>query len=131
MHVDVAERIAQANRETPNQNGLVPLLLAEQGLTGAPPGRRPNPLNPFPCTKRLRPWLTDEQNQLLQSLPAVSASIDSAIDGYIALARAFLPRAWRLARQTDHSYPVEFERCHRAPLRIQRRCQPRTGTDRR
>lgn len=90
--------------------GLVGLLLAEQGLTGVPPGRPPNPLNPFPFTKRLRPYLTDEQHALLQSLPPVQAMIDSAIDGCVALARAFLPRAHALADATGATYPIDYER---------------------
>ena len=58
--------------------------------------------NPFPFTKRLRSYLTDEQNQLLVSLPPLEATIDSVIEGYIALARIFLPRARRTGR-TDRS----------------------------
>ena len=36
-----------------------------------------SPLNPF--TKRLRPYLTDDQNDILVSLPSAEASIDASI----------------------------------------------------
>jgi hypothetical protein len=68
--------------------GLVGLLLAEQGWATT---REHNAGNPFPFTKRLRRYLTDEQNALLESLPALSPTIDSAIDGYVALIEIFLP----------------------------------------
>jgi len=48
-------------------------------------GRRASPLNPFPFTKRFRPYLTDEHNQILASLPAVEPTVDSAIDGIVWL----------------------------------------------
>jgi len=86
--------------------GFVGLLLAEQGLTTT----RENTVgNPFPFTKRLRRYLTDEQNALLESLPPVAPSIESAIDGFVALAEIFIPRAKRLAEATGTRWPVEFE----------------------
>ena len=63
----------------------------------------------FPFTKRLRSYLTDEQNALLASLPPLEPTIDSAIDGYLALARIFLPRARRLAERTGHAWPQAYE----------------------
>jgi hypothetical protein len=48
-------------------------------------------------------YLTDEQNTLLTSLPHLEPTIDSAIDGYLALARIFLPRAHRRAERTGHA----------------------------
>jgi len=90
--------------------GLVALLLAEQGLTSVPPGRKPSAGNPFPFTKRLRPYLSDEQNALLASLPPRAPTVDSAIEGFAALAEAFLPRARRLAERTGARWPAEFER---------------------
>lgn len=90
--------------------GLVALLLAEQGLTSVPPGRKPFAGNPFPFTKRLRPYLTDEQKALLAALPPLAPTVDSAIEGFVALAKAFLPRARRLAERTGARWPAEFER---------------------
>jgi hypothetical protein len=70
--------------------GLVGLLLAEAGLATT---REHTFGNPFPFTKRLRPYLSDEGNALLESLPPLIATIDSAIDGFLAVAEIFLPRA--------------------------------------
>lgn len=85
---------------------LVSLLLAEQGWKST---REHQLGNPFPFTKRLRTYLSDEQNELLVSLPPLAATIDSVIDGYVALARAFLPRARRLAGQTGAEWPGAYE----------------------
>jgi hypothetical protein len=87
--------------------GLVGLLLAEGGLATT---REHAFGNPFPFTKRLRPYLTDEQHALLESLPPVEATLDSAIDSFIALARVFLPRARRLAEATGSRWPADYER---------------------
>jgi len=85
---------------------LVGLLLAEQGLAST---REHTVGNPFPFTKRLRPYLSDEQNALLESLPPLETSIDSIIEGFIALAEAFLPRAKALAAQTGAVWPAAYE----------------------
>jgi hypothetical protein len=85
---------------------LVGLLLAEGGLATT---REHVMGNPFPFTKRLRSYLTDEQNALLESLPPLAPNLDSVIDGYVALAEAFLPRAKRLAASTGSSWPTEYE----------------------
>ena len=85
---------------------LVALLLAEQGWATT---REHTFGNPFPFTKRLRGYLTEEQNTLLLSLPSLNATIDSVIDGYIALARAFLPRARRLAASTGTPWLSDYE----------------------
>jgi len=103
------------NEPVPASNGvilvrdldLVRLLLAERGLETT---REHTFGNPFPFTKRLRPYLTDEQNSVLAQLPPVEATIDSVIDGYIALAQAFLPRARRLAEKTGDLWPAVYER---------------------
>jgi hypothetical protein len=86
---------------------LVRLFLAELGLETT---REHSFGNPFPFTKRLRVHLTDEQNELLEGLPPVEATIDSGIDGYAAIARVFLPRARALAALTGATFPVAFER---------------------
>jgi hypothetical protein len=85
---------------------LVALLLAEQGWAST---REHQHGNPFPFTKRLRSYLSDEQNLLLGSLPPLVATIDSVIEGYVALARAFLPRGRRLAEQTRAEWPGLYE----------------------
>ncbi len=87
--------------------GLVSLMLAEQGHRSI---REHSFGNPFPFTKRLRTYLTDEQNDVLGSLQPVEASIDSAIDGFVALAQVFIPRARRLAARTGTQWPAAFER---------------------
>lgn len=87
--------------------GLVGLFLAEGGLTTT---REHTMGNPFPFTKRLRRYLTGEQHALLASLPPVGATLDSAIDGYVALAEVFLPRARRLAEASGATWPAAFER---------------------
>jgi hypothetical protein len=86
---------------------LVRLFLAEQGWETT---REHAFGNPFPFTKRLRTYLTDEQNLVLASLPPVAPTIDSGIDGYLALARAFLPRARALAKQTGSRWPAAYEK---------------------
>lgn len=87
--------------------GLVGVLLAEQGFAST----REHPFgNPFPFTKRLRGYLTEEQNALLASLPPVYASIDSAIDAYVALVEVFVPRARRLAKATGSDWPEDYAR---------------------
>ncbi len=87
--------------------GLVGLLLAEQGWATT---REHNAGNPFPFTKRLRRYLTDEQNALLESLPPLSPTIDSAIDGYVVLIEIFLPRARRLAEVAGAAFPEAYAR---------------------
>ena len=86
---------------------LVALMLAEQGLATT---REHTFGNPFPFTKRLRSYLTAEQNAVLESLPPLVATIDSVIEGYIALAHAFLPRAKRLAELTRTPWLGDYER---------------------
>lgn len=87
--------------------GLVGLLLAEQGLATT---REHAFGNPYPFTTRLRPYLNAEQHALLESLPSVAPTIDSAIEGYCVLAEAFLPRARRLAEMTNAEWATEYER---------------------
>ena len=86
---------------------LVSLLLAEHGWSSTVEHQFGNP---FPFTKRLRNYLTDEQNQSLASLPPLEATIDSVIEGYIALARIFLPRAHGSAELTGAEWPEAYAR---------------------
>ena len=88
--------------------GLVGLFLAEQGLLTT--REHTNPGNPFPFTKRLRPYLADEQNGILESLPPVGPTLDSVIEGYRAVAAVFLPRARALATATGSEWPAAYER---------------------
>lgn len=107
--------VAGRGEVVPGMNGvavvrdvaLVGLLLAENGIATL---RDPRSPNPFPFTKRLRGYLTDEQNALLASLPPLAPTVDSVVDGYVALARAFLPRARALAARTGAEWPEEYER---------------------
>ena len=85
--------------------GVVGLFLAEPGLATT---REHTFGNPFPFTKRLRRYLTDEQHAVLETLPPVAVSLDSAIDGYVALAEVFLPRAEHLAEVTGATWPAEY-----------------------
>ena len=87
--------------------GLVGLLLAEQGLVTT---REHAMGNPFPFTKRLRRYLTHEQHAVLESLPPLTATLDSAVDAFVALAELFLPRARRLAAATNADWPTDYER---------------------
>ncbi len=87
--------------------GLVGLFLAEQGLATT---REHTMGNPFPFTKRLRRYLSAEQHGVLEGLPPITANLDSAIDGYIAVAQAFLPRAKQLAAVTGATWPAAYER---------------------
>ncbi len=87
--------------------GLIGLLLAEQGLATT---REHNAGNPFPFTKRLRRYLTEEQHAVLESLPPLAPTIDSAIDSYVALIEVFLPRARRLAAATGAVFPEAYAR---------------------
>ncbi len=103
------------NEPVPASNGvilmrdiaLVGLFLAEQGLVST---REHAFGNPFPFSKRLRRYLTEEQHAILEALPPVCASIDSAIEGYVALAEVFLPRAARLAAAAGAPWPADYAR---------------------
>jgi predicted nucleotidyltransferase len=109
--------VAVAGRDelVPGMNGvamvrdiaLVGLLLAENGITTL---RDPRSANPFPFTKRLRGYLTAEQNALLASLPPLAPTTQSVVESYVALARAFLPRARALAERTGAEWPEAYER---------------------
>jgi hypothetical protein len=103
------------NEPIPGTNGvvmvrdvmLVRLLLAERGLRST---RADGGSGVFPFKKRLRPFLTEEQYSVLTGLPPLHATLDSVIDGYVALSRAFLPRARRLAAATGATWPEAYER---------------------
>ncbi len=83
---------------------LVPLMHAEQGVvrTGG--------------NKRMRAFLTDEQHTVLQSLPAVEATLPSVVESYAATSEVFVSRGRALAGQTGGDWPEAFEDATRRHL---------------
>ena len=83
---------------------LVPLMHAEQGVvrTGG--------------NKRMRAFLTEEQHNVLQSLPAVEATIPSVVESYAATSEVFVSRGRALAGQTGGDWPEAFEDATRRHL---------------
>jgi hypothetical protein len=77
--------------------GLVPLMFAERGVRK----RGGN--------KRLNPFLSEEQQQVLLDLPPIGPTIDSVIEAEVAIARDFIPRGRSLSRSVDASWPEAFE----------------------
>ncbi|MBO0702966.1 MAG: hypothetical protein J2P38_08535, partial [Candidatus Dormibacteraeota bacterium] len=77
---------------------LVPLLCAERGI------RRDGGV------KRMRPFLSPEQYELLCRLPATDGTLDACIEANLALARVFVPRGRALAERVDARWPAELER---------------------
>jgi hypothetical protein len=53
--------------------------------------------------------ITDEQKELLTSLPPAVATRGALIDAHLAYAQAYLPRARRLARAWGVEWPERFE----------------------
>lgn len=68
---------------------------------------------------RLNPFLTSEQIQSLQSLPAVAAERDSLLRCQKAIANIFLPRAKALAARIGMEWPSALEDASRAHLKSQ------------
>ncbi|HEY7355765.1 MAG TPA: hypothetical protein VH590_04830, partial [Ktedonobacterales bacterium] len=64
---------------------LLSLLLLEQGIDRSVTGKR-----------HVAPFLDDEQRALLAGLPPLAPTMESVIQGRLAYARLFLPRARRL-----------------------------------
>ena len=64
---------------------------------------------PFPLHQTLAHLPHRRTEQPLAFLPPLAATIDSVIDGYLALARAFLPRARSLADKTANQWPAAYE----------------------
>lgn len=77
---------------------LVPLLCAERGIhrTGG--------------AKRMRPFLSRDQYELLCSLPATDGTLDTCIEANLQLARIFIPRARALAARVGAPWPADLER---------------------
>jgi hypothetical protein len=68
---------------------------------------------------RLNPFLTSDQIQLLQSLPAVAAERDSLLRCQKAIANIFVPRAKALAARIGMEWPSALEEASRAHLKSQ------------
>ncbi len=81
---------------------LLELLLFENG---DPPCRRPGAWAWVDLSERLP--ATDLA--LVASLPALAASRDSVIDGHMAVASGFLPRARSAAARAGEHFPSDFE----------------------
>lgn len=83
---------------------LVPLLLGERGI------RRSG------GQKRLNPFLSPDQRQLLESLPPIVPAIDAIVDCELSLARIFIPRGRALAARTGARWPADLEQATLAHL---------------
>ena len=68
---------------------------------------------------RLNPFLSTDQIQLLQSLPAVAAERESIVRCQMAIAQLFLPRARAFAERIGMAWPVALEEASRAHLKSQ------------
>src|SRR6185312_14118280 len=66
---------------------------------------------------RLNPFLTSEQTELLQSLPAVAAERDSLLRCQKAIANIFVSRAKALAARIGMKWPTALEDASRAHLK--------------
>ena len=76
---------------------LVPLMFAERGV------------RKVGGNKRLNPFLSVEQRQVLLDLPPLAPTVDSVIEAEIAIAREFIPRGRALALTTSSPWPQELE----------------------
>ena len=77
--------------------GLVPLMLAENGVSKSD------------GAKRLNPYLTREQIQVLHGLPAVASDRESIIRFDQLVAAEMIKRGRPLARATGQTWPEQFE----------------------
>lgn len=84
---------------------LISLLLMENGIDRASSGKR-----------HVAAYLSDEQRAVLARVPSLAPTMESIIQGRLAYARLFLPRAQRLMRAHGLSYPAEFEDATRRHL---------------
>jgi hypothetical protein len=66
---------------------------------------------------RRNPLLTAEQRAAFRSLPAMAGTRASVIEGSIAIARLFLPRAHRLAARIGAAWPDRLEAATRRHLK--------------
>lgn len=84
--------------------GLVPLMLAENGV------------RKYDGNKRLNPYLTDEQRWFLEALPPVAASRESVVRFDRLVAFEVSRRGRALAASTGTAWPADFERATHAYL---------------
>ncbi len=93
------ELLMAANGATMRRDvGLVPVMLAENGVR-----KRDG-------NKRLNPYLTASQRAFLESLPPLSASRDSVVRFDQLIAADLISRGRALAERTGATWPSEFER---------------------
>ncbi|MGH2503400.1 MAG: hypothetical protein ACRDID_12920 [Ktedonobacterales bacterium] len=85
---------------------LISLLLLENGIDRATSGKR-----------HVAALLTDEQRTVLAQAPTLAPTMESIIQGRVAYARLFLPRAQRLMMARGLTYPADFEAATRRHLR--------------
>jgi hypothetical protein len=71
---------------------------------------------PRATVKRLNQRLGDEQRAILSAQPAVVATRASIVEGHLAVAQSFLPRARSLCAELVIAWPQEFEDATRAHL---------------
>lgn len=76
---------------------VVPLFFAERGV------------QKVGGAKRLNPFLSLEQQATLEALPPLGWTLDSVIEGEIALAEIFIPRGRDLAAQLGAEWPEPLE----------------------
>lgn len=91
---------------------LISLLMMENGIDRMALGKR-----------HVVALLGDEQRRVLASVPTLAPTIDSVVQGRLAYARLFLPRARRLMEANGLTYPQAFEVATRQHL------QARLGLD--
>ncbi|HEY7349564.1 MAG TPA: hypothetical protein VH599_14710 [Ktedonobacterales bacterium] len=84
---------------------LLSLLLMENGIDRNVTGKR-----------HVAAFLTDEQRALLAGVPPLEPTMASVIQGRLAYARLFFPRAQRLMEANSLTYPAEFETATRRHL---------------
>ena len=77
---------------------LIPLMLAENGV------RKTD------GAKRLNRYLTGDQIAALQAIPPVGSDPDRLVEAHTAIAREYLTRARRLARDLGEPWPADLER---------------------
>ncbi len=82
---------------------LLELLIFENG---DPPCRRPGAWAWVDLSERL----PEADLALVENLPALAATRGSVVEGHLAIASSFLPRARSAAARAGESFPTEFER---------------------
>jgi hypothetical protein len=79
-------------------NLLIPLMLAENGVRKSD------------GAKRLNRYLTAEQIEALQAIPAIGSDPRRLVEAHTAIAREYLTRARRLAATTGEEWPGALEK---------------------